>query len=99
MDNKELFIDGFGNIMVTGTMVRIDLVSLAEPAEGDRPARFDQRLRLVLPLDGFLRSFAMTENVVKKMVEEGGVGVRQPEGDGTSASVVESVPPSSPNFN
>lgn len=96
--DKELYIDGFGNIMVTGTMVRIDLVALVEPGGEGKQPRFEQRQRLVLPLDGFLRSFGMAESVVKKMVDAGIVGVRKPEDESTRASVVESAPAASPNF-
>jgi hypothetical protein len=95
--DKELFIDGFGNIMVTGTMVRIDLVSLVEPAAEGKQPRFEHRERLVMPLDGFLRSFGMAESVVQKMVDAGVVAKRKPGDEGTKAQVVETAPVS-PNF-
>ena len=95
MEIKEMFVDGFGNIMVTGTMVRIDLVSLVEPASEGHQARFEHRQRIIMPLDGFLRSFGMAESVVKKMVDAGVVGMRKPGEESTSASVVERDPVSS----
>lgn len=94
---KELYVDGFGNIMVTGTVVRIDMVSMVEPAgEGSQP-RFEHRQRVVMPLDGFLRSFGMAEGVVKKMVDAGVVAMRNPTD--TASVVVPEPAKGSPNFN
>lgn len=95
---KELFVDGFGNIIVTGTMVRIDLVALVEPGADGKEPRFEHRQRLVMPLDGFLRSFGMAESVVKKMVDAGVVGMNKPGNESSVAQVVEPAP-ISPNFN
>ena len=73
----ELYTDGFANIVVTGTIVRIDLMSLAGQDAGGKP-RFDVKKRIVLPLDGFLRSYAMAEDVVNKLQKAGVVNRRTP---------------------
>ena len=73
----EIYSDGFANIMVTGTIVRIDLMSLAgQDAEG-KP-RFEPGPRLIMPLDGFLRSYAMSDDVVGKLEKAGIVNRRTP---------------------
>jgi hypothetical protein len=78
---EELYSDGFANIVVTGTIVRIDLMALVgQDAEG-KP-KFEARRRLVMPLDGFLRSFTMTEDVVNKLQKAGVINRRTPPADG-----------------
>lgn len=74
---EELYSDGFANIMVTGTIVRIDLMALAGQDAQGKP-RFEVRRRLVMPLDGFLRSYAMADDVVNKLVKAGIVNKRTP---------------------
>jgi len=74
---EELYSDGFANIVVTGTMVRIDLMALVgQDAEG-KP-KFEARRRLVMPLDGFLRSYTMAEDVVGKLQKAGVINRRTP---------------------
>jgi hypothetical protein len=78
---EELYSDGFANIVVTGTIVRIDLMALVgQDAEG-KP-KFEARRRLVMPLDGFLRSFTMSEDVVNKLQKAGVINRRTPPADG-----------------
>ena len=78
---EELYSDGFANIVVTGTIVRIDLMALVgQDAEG-KP-RFEARKRLIMPLDGFLRSYAMSDDVVGKLEKAGIVNRRTPPAAG-----------------
>jgi hypothetical protein len=74
---EELYSDGFANITVTGTIVRIDLMALAGQDAQGKP-RFEVRRRLVMPLDGFLRSYAMADDVVNKLQKAGVVNRRTP---------------------
>jgi len=74
---EELYSDGFANITVTGTIVRIDLMALAGQDAQGKP-RFEVRRRLVMPIDGFLRSYAMAEDVVNKLTKAGIVNKRTP---------------------
>jgi hypothetical protein len=92
--NEEIFSDGFGNIAVTGTVVRIDLVSLSGQGADGKPT-FTSRHRLVMPLDGFLRSFSMSEDVVGKLMKAGVVNKKTPDSPGPT---IQSSGPSSPNF-
>ena len=73
----EMYTDGFANIVVTGTIVRIDLMSLAGQDADGKP-RFEVKKRVVMPLDGFLRSYAMSEDVVNKLQKAGVVNRRTP---------------------
>lgn len=98
---QDVYADGIGEITLTGGMVRIDLVSLSaseKDAEG-RP-KLEFRKRVVLPPEGFLRSFSAMEDLVKQLVEAGLIKRREGEGGAaaTTAAATPSNPPSSPNF-
>ena len=80
-------------------MVRIDLVSLSpskQDAEGKPQLEFRQRI--VMPPDGFLRSFSAMEDLVKKLVDAGVVKTR--DGQEITATKAAEIPepPKSPNF-
>jgi hypothetical protein len=96
---RELFADGIGEITLSGGMVRLDLVSLvgSQNDENNRP-RLEVTRRIVMPPDGFLRSFSAMENLVKQLVD---AGLVQPR-DGANVSQAnspQSAPPAkSPNF-
>lgn len=103
MATNELYVDGFGNIVVTGTIVRIDLIGLsAAGTPEDKQPRFEHRQRLILPLDGFLRAFGMQEDVIKKLMDAGVVAKREPQAKpeiaDANAAPPAPTPPSSPNF-
>jgi hypothetical protein len=67
------FADTILNIAVTGTLVRIDLGTLTPntTAEGKQEVRATVTQQLVMPLEGFARSFGMQESVIKRMVADG----------------------------
>lgn len=106
----EVFADGMGEITLSGGMVRIDLVSFSptkQDAEG-RP-QLEFRQRIVMPPDGFLRSFSAMEDLVKKLVDAGVVKTRDGQPDASAvANAPQSntpvagnenpEPPRSPNF-
>ena len=93
---EELYSDGFANIVVTGTIVRIDLMALAgQDAEG-KP-RFEVRKRLIMPLDGFLRSYAMSDDIVNKLQKAGIVNRRTPPPEPTIQATSGTPEPSSPS--
>ncbi|MEO5347355.1 MAG: hypothetical protein H7834_13415 [Magnetococcus sp. YQC-9] len=81
MSVNEIFCDTFGNIVVTGNIVRIELATL-DPTQSDQNnPKLETRSRLIMPLDGFLRSFGMSKQVVDKLTEAG-VLRRAPVADG-----------------
>ena len=99
---RDLFADGIGEITLAGGMVRMDLVSLvgSQNNEEEKP-RLVASQRIVMPPDGFLRSFSAMENLVKQLIDAGLVKPREgaeaaiPVGADTSGK---SDPPKSPNF-
>ena len=75
---QEFFADGIGEITLSGGMVRLDLVSLVgtQNNENDKP-RLEPNRRIIMPPDGFLRSFSAMENLVKQLVDAGVVKQRE----------------------
>jgi len=100
---EEFFADGIGEITLAGGMVRMDLVSLTgnQGEEGNEP-RLEARRRIVMPPDGFLRSFGAMENLVKQLVD---AGIVKQRGDAVEGVAAATPPPAtdgggakSPNF-
>ncbi|MDO8311689.1 MAG: hypothetical protein Q7T25_07100 [Sideroxyarcus sp.] len=98
---NELFADDIGNIAVTGTLVRMDLVSLGIANEGEQP-RLEFRQRIVMPLDGFLRAFDTQRKVVDALLKEGVISTNpSPPADAPSSREKPQDAPTplvSPNF-
>lgn len=106
----ELYSDGIGEITVTGTIVRIDLVSLSpteRDAKGNPKPVFRQRI--VMPIDAFANSVDVMDKALAGLVDAGAVR-RTPEvaklpGAATApveqprAKKAEATENSSPNFN
>jgi hypothetical protein len=104
MDHKtEIYADGIGEISLAGGMVRMDLVSLVgSQQDANNKPHLEPKCRLILPPEGFLRSFSAMENLVKQLVEAGLVK-RRDDVDGAAptagtANPARSAPPKSPNF-
>lgn len=99
---QDIFADGIGEITLAGGMVRMDLVTLtgSNNDENNKP-QLRVKQRIVMPPDGFLRSFSAMENLVKQLIDAGLVKPRDGEIDGNqenSAKSELSEPPKSPNF-
>ncbi|MBF0427731.1 MAG: hypothetical protein HQL94_02300 [Magnetococcales bacterium] len=71
MEVKEMYCDTFGNIAVTGNIVRIELSSLDPTSPDPKNPKLDTKLRLIMPLDGFVRAFGMSQQVIGKLTEAG----------------------------
>jgi hypothetical protein len=84
-----IFADGIGEITLSGGMVRLDLVTLvgSQNDESNKP-RLEFSQRIVMPPDGFLRSFSAMENLVKQLVDAGLVKARE----GADGAVVAEQP-------
>lgn len=99
---REVFADGIGEITLSGGMVRIDLVSITGTQKNkDQPPQFEVRQRVVMPPDGFLRSFGAMESLVKQLIDAG--LIKRNESDNTNHRVsggisADTTPPKSPNF-
>jgi hypothetical protein len=108
---QELYADGIGEITVTGSIVRIDLMSLSatERDEKNTPkAVFRQRI--IMPVDAFANAVDLMQKALGGLVEAGAVrrisdvqklpvaaepGVVRVEADQTSGQSANA----SPNFN
>lgn len=100
-DSRNFFADGIGEITLSGGMVRMDLVTLVgSQNDNENKPRLEFSRRIVMPPDGFLRSFSAMENLVKQLIEAGLVKPRgdeqaaPPENPGPDAG----GPAKSPNF-
>lgn len=93
-DSTDIFADGIGEITLAGGMVRMDLVTLVgSQKDSENKPRLEFSKRVVMPPDGFLRSFSAMENLVKQLIDAGLVKPR----DGEQAAE-KGADPKSPNF-
>jgi len=101
MENyREVFADGVGEITLSGGMVRMDLVSMkGSQRDKDQPPKLEVRQRIIMPPDGFLRSFSAMENLVKQLIDAGLVKPRDGADNRVSVGGTPNTqPPKSPNF-
>lgn len=100
--SRELFADGIGEISLSNGMVRMDLISYINTQKTkDKAPEVEVRQRVVMPPDGFLRSFGAMESLVKQLVDAGLVKPRNQENAGNPVSGTTeggSEQPKSPNF-
>ena len=73
MSSKDIFADGIGEITLSGGMVRMDLVTLtgSQSKSSEEKPKLEFSQRVIMPPDGFLRSFSAMENLVKQLIEAG----------------------------
>ena len=96
---QEVFADGIGEITLSGGMVRMDLVSLhGAQNDAENQPRLEPKQRIIMPPDGFLRSFSAMENLVKQLIDAGLVKPRTGEGDTASNVQTNQDSAKSPNF-
>jgi len=92
---NEIYADRILDVVVTGATVRLDLGSLAQHKGKDDKPQLEFRQRVVMPVDGFLQSFAMMLQVVQQL-EKQGVIKRAPDVPAAAPAVGEA--PKSSNF-
>ncbi|MCA1406702.1 hypothetical protein I6F26_19370 [Ensifer sp. IC3342] len=72
--STELYSDGIGEITVTGTIVRIDLMSLSaterDEKNNPKPAF---RQRIIMPVDAFANAVDLMQKALAGLVEAGAV--------------------------
>jgi hypothetical protein len=70
----ELYADAIGEITVTGSIVRIDLVSLSATMrdEAGQPVP-EHRQRIVMSLEGFANSFDVLQKAMNGLIEAGAI--------------------------
>ena len=94
---KELFCEGVGEVAITGSVVRLDLVTLSLEERDDRgQPKLILRKRVVMPIEGFLRSYGVIGQAMAELEKKG--VIRKAEGGVPPAAPGGKSPPSSPNF-
>lgn len=69
MQSTPIFIDGIGNISMSDSVIRFDLVGL-DQGSGDKPTPVKIGA-MAMTLPGFLRTVDQMNQVVNKLVEQG----------------------------
>ncbi|MDD2742792.1 MAG: hypothetical protein PHV02_10980 [Rhodocyclaceae bacterium] len=73
------FADTIINLSMTGQLIRLEL-GTAVPvsnSEGKQEVRLKATQTLVMPLEGFVRSFGMQEQLIKKLIADGVLKAQQ----------------------
>lgn len=69
---NEIFADGISAVHVTGNLVRIDLMTVQPHLKSDNGQPVvDINQRIIMPLDGFVQSLAVQDNIVKQLIDAG----------------------------
>lgn len=81
--NQEIFADGISAVHVTGNLVRIDLMTVQPHLknENGQPV-VDINRRIIMPLEGFVQSLAVQENLIRQLIAAGVLKKDQPEAAG-----------------
>jgi hypothetical protein len=92
---EERYADTIGEIIITGPVVRLDLVSLSptEKDENNKPKTVF-RERIVMPLEGFLHAFGIMGRAVQQLEKQG--VLKRVAGEAQLAA--DAAPPKSANF-
>lgn len=70
--NREIFADAISAVHITGNLVRIDLMSLQPHLKSkDGQPVYDISQRIIMPLEGFAKSFSIQERVIQQLIENG----------------------------
>ncbi|GJD66984.1 hypothetical protein [Methylobacterium frigidaeris] len=74
----EIYSDGISEITVTGSIVRIDLMSLSpsdrDPVNNPKPVL---RRRIIIPADAFANAADLMQKAVQMLIASGTVQVRK----------------------
>ena len=77
METKEIFVDGLGKIHFVGNMMRCDYVTL-QPTEDGKAPKAESKMRVIMPLQGFLGAFDSMQQIINKLVAAGVLKKREP---------------------
>ena len=92
---EERYADFVGGVTLTGTVVRLDLYSLSTTEKDDKEQpRAELRQRVVMPVEGFIRSFGVMARVMEQLEKQGVIK----RGAGPNAPPLPPGPPQSVNF-
>jgi len=76
MSTTSTFADRILNIAITGQVVRIELGSAQIPVDGKGDPQLIPSQLIVMPIDGFVSSAGLMDQVMKKMLENGIIKLR-----------------------
>jgi hypothetical protein len=74
-----IYADRILNLSVTGSVVRLELGVSQMPDNSGQPAKVTPTQTLIIPLEGFVNSFGLMEQMMKKLAENGVVTARKPD--------------------
>ncbi|MBY5336719.1 hypothetical protein [Rhizobium leguminosarum] len=101
--SNELYADGIGEITITGTIVRIDLMSLsATDRDANNNPKPAFRQRIIMPVDAFANAVDLMQKALGGLVEAGAI---RRMGDMPAAAAADNqsaqagASNASPNFN
>lgn len=98
--STELYADGIGEITVTGTIVRIDLMSLsATERDASNNPKPVFRQRIIMPVDAFANAVELMQKALGGLVEAGAVRRIGDIAHVPPASAEKASANVSPNFN
>lgn len=95
--HSELFTDGVSEVTVSGTIVRVDLVSLSatERDENNAPKRV-LRQRLIFSLEGFANSVELMQKALQGLIDAGAVTRSRPRSPAAAAPAGPPAPARAP---
>ncbi|MET7243342.1 hypothetical protein ABZT49_08225 [Methylobacterium sp. EM32] len=95
----ETYTDGISEITVTGSIVRVDLMSLS-PSERDANGNPVPvlRQRLILPADAFANAADLMQQVKNSLIESGVIHPGQPQREAVPFAGARPGRNTSPNF-
>ena len=67
---KEIYADGIGQIHFAGGMVRFDFMTLQPEENGKAPVP-ENKIRMIMPPQGFLAAFNSMQQLIDRLVEAG----------------------------
>ena len=76
---QDFFADAIGEITLSRGMVRMDLMTVTGSSKDGAQPKLEFKQRIVMPPDGFLKSFSAMENLVKQLIDAGLVKPRDGE--------------------
>ncbi len=85
---EELYADRIAEIAVTGTVVRLDLMSLsATERDANKQPKPVFRQRVVMPVEGFVQSYALMAQVMQDFEKKGLICHGEPAGKAGDVTV------------
>jgi hypothetical protein len=65
--SDQVFADGLGGILVTGSTVRLDFVAIS-PGGAEGQAKLELQQRVIMPVEGFLRAAAKIQEASQALI-------------------------------